>query len=78
MATMIPGDIEEFGTEGEKGLLSRQREATAFGRDVAPLGRSPDATGFARRAPQVPRGGGQADQVCGVIRSIGLSGSLSH
>jgi len=32
--------------------LPRQQKATAFGRDVAPLGREVGATGFARGAPQ--------------------------
>ncbi len=46
---------------GGKGLLSRQQDATAFGRDDAPLGRWSGATAFARRASQVPRGSGKPD-----------------
>jgi len=39
MATMIPRDTEEFGTEGEKAFYPGSGKPTAFGRDVAPLGR---------------------------------------
>jgi hypothetical protein len=48
MATMMPSDIAEFETEGEKAFY-KFLEAVA-----------------------------KPDQVCGVIRSIGLSDSLSH
>ena len=43
---MVPSDIEEFGTEGERAFYPGSGIATAFGRDVAALGRSSDATSF--------------------------------